>query len=135
MNVYTELRAVDLVDAVEAIPNPSVVLAARRNARPEPTVDQLEALRERVIVGHLWATTVSAHVRKVRLTILQRSTGQWFAENQARKRAREQGPTNRESVEMSETKKPLQMQRFSRAEGKGFEPSTGFPAPDFESGR
>ncbi len=25
--------------------------------------------------------------------------------------------------------------RFTEAEGKGFEPSTGFPAPDFESGR
>jgi len=23
---------------------------------------------------------------------------------------------------------------FLRAEGKGFEPSTGYPAPDFESG-
>ena len=27
MNVYTDLRAVDLVDAVEAIPNPLEVLA------------------------------------------------------------------------------------------------------------
>jgi hypothetical protein len=24
---------------------------------------------------------------------------------------------------------------LQKAEGKGFEPSTGFPAPDFESGR
>jgi integrase len=31
--------------------------------------------------------------------------------------------------------KALPFQELAKAEGKGFEPSTGFPAPDFESGR
>ena len=127
MNTYTHLAAHDLVDAVEAIPDPAAIVAQQQqratgtDGRAVPTgnavalpVAQPES--EKSVDGNA-----------------QRQHGKEVSQilDSACCAHLENGVFDR-STNMEEQKKPLQMQELHTAEGRGFEPPTAFAAPDFE---
>lgn len=129
MNTYTHLKSHDLVETVEAIPNPFEVVAQQRQ-RATGTDGKADPGRTAValLVAHTESEKSSdknAQQQRRKEVIENRSlTCCALGENSV----------SDHQPSMEEQKKPLHSQGLHIAEGRGFEPPTAFAAPDFESG-